>query len=43
MATATKETKKVLIPPIPQVLDYKTVDDGVTLRLNQKEAIVLNA
>lgn len=41
MATATKETKKVLIPPVPQTLQYKTVDDGVTLRLDQKEAVVL--
>jgi hypothetical protein len=43
MATATKETKKVLIPPVPQVIKYKYVDDGVTLRLSQKEAVVLNA
>lgn len=38
MATATKETKKVLQPPV-----YKDVDDGITLRLDRKEAVVLRA
>lgn len=39
MATATKETKKVPV----QSVTYRNADDGVTLRLDQKEAVVLLA